>query len=496
MNIVTIRLLAVRLLAVAALLSSAHGQAQTRWYKGNSHMHSNRSDGELPPASAAKWYNDNNYDFLVLTDHRVFLGDHDITVTGRRDDFLIVTGEEFHSLNGFGDNHTTVINAETALGDVVGTSPTVWEHFNKVYTLAESRKGLPFINHPTWASLVSADDFMKIKGFRHFEVFNGAQDTDNYGMFGTGMPPIENLWDSVLSRGAKFYGVGSDDMHKFNLRPAASNPMTGWTMVKASRLDVPEIVAAYRKGDFYATNGVMLKDLDSRLGHYRVAVDEVATKAELARRDAAGFANPARPVKTGSPGFRIEFIGPKGKVLKTVVGDTASFQVTNDLAYVRARVTYLRTIKAGGAPYDNYLKQADYVKQNTITREEYYAWGQPYFTDARREGPALVFGCTDPAYFEYSAAANVLEPGACKNKSTGIRILPPGDPSGPGIAVTVSPTLGEYALYIRALDGRTLRIIPSNAARAHVLGNLALYGTYAVEIRGRGKALWKTVHLR
>ena len=494
MNANTIRAAALAAFSICSFCIQTHAQA--RWYRGNSHMHSNRSDGELPTSTAAKWYNDNGYDFLILTDHRVFQGDQSITIPGRRGDFMVITGEEFHSLTGYGDNHATVVNAQAALGDILAGAPAVWEHFNRIYALAESKQGLPFINHPTWNSLVSADDFMKIKGFRHFEIFNGAQDTDNYGIFGSGMPPIEAIWDSVLSRGGKFYGVGSDDMHKFTARPSTSNPMTGWTMVRAARLDVPAILAAYRSGDFYATNGVMLKEMDSHLGLYRVAVDEAATLAELARRDAARFANPARPVKTGAPGFRIEFIGPNGKVLKAVTGDSASFQATNDQAYVRARVTYLRNITAGGAPYESYLKQAEYVSKNGITKEEYYAWGQPYFTDSRREGPALVFGCMDATYFEFNPAANVAQAGACKNKHTGIRKMPPGAAGGAGIAIVVAPELGDYSLRIRSLDGRTLQAIPANPSRTHILANLARYRTYIVEIRGERRTLRQTVRLR
>lgn len=485
----------IRAAALAAVFLCLPARAQSRWYKGNSHMHSNRSDGELSPSAAAKWYNDNEYDFLVLTDHRVFLRDENVSIPGRRSDFQVLAGEEFHSLTGFGDNHATVMNATGALGDIAAGSANLSEHFNKIYALAEARQGLPIINHPTWSNLVSADDFLKIQGFRHFEIFNGAQDTDNYGIFGTGMPPIEALWDSVLSRGGKFYGVGSDDMHEFTARPTPSNPMTGWTMIRAAHLAVPEILAAYRIGDFYATNGVMLKVMDTQLGLYRIAVNGPATLAELARRDAARFANPARPVKAGSPGFRIDFIGPGGKVVKAVVGDTASFQVTADLAYVRARVTYLRDIPAGGAPYEKKLGQSEYVKVNGITREEYYAWGQPYFTDARREGPALVFGCLDAAYFEFDPKANVAEPGACKNKDSGIRKLRSEAGGGSQVVIRVAPELGAYTVRIHGLDGKVLQVLPQRVSRTHVLENLARYRTYIVVIRGTGKTLRQTVRL-
>ncbi|HAW94886.1 MAG TPA: histidinol-phosphatase, partial [Phycisphaerales bacterium] len=43
----------------------------TRWYRGNTHTHTLWSDGDAPPEHAVKWYVDNDYDFLVLSDHNV-----------------------------------------------------------------------------------------------------------------------------------------------------------------------------------------------------------------------------------------------------------------------------------------------------------------------------------------------------------------------------------------------------------------------------------------
>ena len=39
------------------------------WFKGNIHTHTTNSDGDSSPDHVSKWYKQNNYDFLVLTDH-------------------------------------------------------------------------------------------------------------------------------------------------------------------------------------------------------------------------------------------------------------------------------------------------------------------------------------------------------------------------------------------------------------------------------------------
>ncbi|HIL72364.1 MAG TPA: histidinol-phosphatase, partial [Verrucomicrobia bacterium] len=54
---------------LAADLSSA--KEKTHWFKGNTHTHSLWSDGNDFPEMIAKFYKDNSYHFLVLSDHNV-----------------------------------------------------------------------------------------------------------------------------------------------------------------------------------------------------------------------------------------------------------------------------------------------------------------------------------------------------------------------------------------------------------------------------------------
>ena len=67
-------------------------------------------------------------------------------------------------------------------------------------------------------------------------------------------------------------------------------------------------------------------------------------------------------VKEGKPGYLVEFIGPKGKIIDTSMKTKASCPV--NLPYLRCKVT--RRIKQ---------KDGDLI--------EYYAWVQPVFTDDR-----------------------------------------------------------------------------------------------------------------
>jgi hypothetical protein len=70
------------LLATASLLFLVDGAASSQdlvWYRGNTHAHTNKSDGNVPPGVAAEWYLSRGYNFLCITDHHILTDNcHDI----------------------------------------------------------------------------------------------------------------------------------------------------------------------------------------------------------------------------------------------------------------------------------------------------------------------------------------------------------------------------------------------------------------------------------
>ena len=110
------------------------------------------------------------------------------------------------------------------------------------------------------------------------------------------------------------------------------------------------------RGAFYASNGVHLTTCDMDDERYRVEVDVERTKSQLEELPAwAGIKVPDGPI-----GYRIDFIGEFGDVLKSVSGMKATFRLDEDQNYVRARVSYTRV-----TPDRRY--------------ESFFAWGQPVF---------------------------------------------------------------------------------------------------------------------
>ena len=77
-----------------------------KWYRGNLHTHSTRSDGQKTPAQVCAFYRKRGYDFISLTDH--FLEGYSWpitdTTTYRTNGFTTILGAELHA-------------PETSLGD-------------------------------------------------------------------------------------------------------------------------------------------------------------------------------------------------------------------------------------------------------------------------------------------------------------------------------------------------------------------------------------------
>ena len=73
--------------------------APGRFWRGNLHTHSTRSDGVLAPEEVCRRYRAEGYDFLALTDHFVGRYGYPIvdTVPFRTNSFTTILGAELHS---------------------------------------------------------------------------------------------------------------------------------------------------------------------------------------------------------------------------------------------------------------------------------------------------------------------------------------------------------------------------------------------------------------
>ncbi|MGE4233475.1 MAG: CehA/McbA family metallohydrolase [Bacteriovoracia bacterium] len=296
-----------------------------KWYKGNTHTHTNHSgDGDGSPGVVAKWYYDHGYDFVVLTDHNTRTSVRNIEIEGATRPFLVISGEEITQWMDAGDRPNRRRVAVHVNG--LWTQKTIEENsalsvsglIQKNVRSIQRQGGISQLNHPNYRYSVSAQDLLFVRDLDLFELFNSSSETNNEG--DTNHPSTEEIWDEVLSNGKMLYGVAGDDAHNFmntvGNPDIVDYPGGGWIVVKADRLDGDELYSNIKTGNFYASNGVVLKELK---------YNSLGIEIEI---------EPKRNVA-----YTVAFIGENGSVLKTVSGCHASYVYSGKEKYVRARVS-------------------------------------------------------------------------------------------------------------------------------------------------------------
>lgn len=330
-------LVAAALLAAAAILATAAttagaqepAQPALRWFKGNTHTHTLNSDGDSPPDVVVRWYRENGYQFVVITDHEYLTDVAPLNAllgaTGR---FLVIRGQEVTQILPDSSHperrrqgHVNAINLSRVVLPQGGAS--LAESYARNLAAITAAGGLPQVNHPNWRWSVRLTDMLGLPDSTIFEIRNGHPGINSLGgtdAAGTVGLSTEALWDSLLTRGKVMFGIGTDDSHYF-ARPwdrGLPRPGQAWVFVRAAELTPEAIVRAMRRGDFYASTGVTLSD-------YRV--DGSRVSVAIAQRGG------------DDTRFRTEFIGRGGRILATAHGLTARYDIRGDEGYVRARIT-------------------------------------------------------------------------------------------------------------------------------------------------------------
>ena len=289
------------------------------WFKGNLHTHTNKSDGDSSPETVVDWYSNNKYDFLVLSDHN-----HLTILDSNQTKLLLIPGEEI-TLNL---PYTIHINA---IGIKKVIEPTL--RSTKVKTLQAnidniiSSGGLAEINHPNFRWALNEKDLVQVRGAHFIEVFNGNYNTHNYG--GGGKKSVEEMWDEMLSKKIKIWGVAVDDSHHFKeeFAPHRHNPGRGWVEVFAKNLSEKNILDSMRNGNFYFSNGVKFKKIN-----FNKEKIELSIAGDYFNK---GLSN---SLLTDSK-YTTQLISNEGEIIEEINGKSVKFNLVNQ----NNEYTYYRT---------------------------------------------------------------------------------------------------------------------------------------------------------
>lgn len=285
----------------------------TKWFKGNTHAHTLRSDGDSTPEEVVKWYKDNGYNFLFITDHETLTPVDELNKTFGGSDFAVFIGQEVtdsfdkkpYHLNGLGLSQVVMPSRGN------GAVQTLQTNIDGV----RKAGGVPQINHPNFGWALNAEQISQLKNVNLVEIFNGHPLVNNLG--GGGSPSAEAIWDAVLTKGKLIYGIADDDVHtvrKLGDRKSAT-PGHGWVMVNAPSVDQRSIMDALDRGDFYSSTGVELES-------YSV--------------EKAGIAISIKKERWSK--YNIQFIGRSGKILAESLDSSATYKFRGNEGYVRVKI--------------------------------------------------------------------------------------------------------------------------------------------------------------
>ena len=365
------------------------------WFKENLHTHTLWSDGDAVPEVSVDWYRRNGYHFLTLSDHNILLqgerwlkvskiitpekldalraqfgadwvvlrendGDFEMRlktlpelkahfeVPGK---FILIRGEEITDHYKTFPVHVNATNLNTLIMPQGGNSTyeVMQNNIDAVQKQAmeTGRSMFAHINHPNFGWGIVAEDLIRLQGDRFFEVYNGHPGVKNWG--DDAHPGTDRMWDIVLSMRLKLnrhpvFGIAVDDTHHYHeQRVGKANAGRGWVMVKATALEPELIVQAMERGDFYATTGVLLKNIKMTSDALHIEIQTVSgvTYRTQFIGTPRNFDDSSQPVlnKSGNPAHITRtYSDDIGQIFLETTDNPAIYRFKGDELYIRAKI--------------------------------------------------------------------------------------------------------------------------------------------------------------
>lgn len=224
-----------------------------RFFRGNLHCHSNRSDGLLEPEAVAAAYRDAGYDFICLSDH--FEAEYGWRVTDTRylrdEGFTTIIGAELSSAPWTERNAYWV----TAAGLPVDfEAPPAYDHAEAIRRARDIGAFMVML-HPGLNNLplAAVDELPELRAVHAVEIYNhnmaaGAFPDGAHGAY---------MLDGLLEKGYRVLVNAGDDAHFGHPK----DRFGGWVEVHCERLDPEALLDSLKAGRYYSTQGPSLREL-------------------------------------------------------------------------------------------------------------------------------------------------------------------------------------------------------------------------------------------
>lgn len=260
-----------------AMLSNTHiysvdsDLAELKAFKGDTHLHTCRSDGQGTPFEVACAYRASGYDFIAITDHHKFAPSLEAQgeIKELTDKFFVFRGEEVHN-KSMGYFHIVNFNGESSVNDIIETDDDYVEAQIKkilathdfsglsdprcvayrIFVAEHIRKanGVAIMAHPYWECYgeyhMQTEEFVyhwQNGDFDALEVIAGCDGTGN------GNNLQELLRCDMLADGYKIPVVGSSDAHTTENKHPTDKFNHQFTIVFAKDFDeIPDAIKSER----------------------------------------------------------------------------------------------------------------------------------------------------------------------------------------------------------------------------------------------------------
>lgn len=227
-----------------------------RFWRGNLHTHSSRSDGWLTPENTCRFYREAGYDFIALTDHFLESYKYPITDTTpyRTECFTTLIGAELHTGQTEFDRLWHILAVGLPF-DFPHNLPG--ETGPQIAARALQAGAFVAVAHPNWYNLTEADA-LSLGPVHAVEVFNGTSVDHN---------DRADSWymlETLLERGHRYHACATDDAH-FN--PERHDAALGWVWVKSEALTPESLLESLKAGHYYSSTGPEIFDIQVIPGH-------------------------------------------------------------------------------------------------------------------------------------------------------------------------------------------------------------------------------------
>ena len=232
-----------------------------------------------------------------------------------------------------------------------GDNNRVWtDSANKLYV---DINGLPHdlvMDTPVTFDITDTEGLANGFGSLDFATFDVVFTIDATGSMGDEIEVVkQQIWDIANTlriaelSAPPLFGLGVDDSHNY-FNSTGSTPGRGWVMVRAHELSAEAICEALMAGDFYASSGVVLDEVDFSDGVLSLRIrgePGVRYRTEF-RGTRRGFDRTTSPVVHEGEvkkGVTLRYSSDVGAVLAVVEGLQPGYRLDGDELYVRAVVT-------------------------------------------------------------------------------------------------------------------------------------------------------------